>query len=338
VTPLLKSWLLASASAQQHAWAAQSVLRAVAAWRQTRDGQFGPLQLHVLLRFPQRQQHQLAEAALQTIADSAKELAAPLLDCFMSGRGSRACLEACAALAALAPKLAGGLMRGSLALWLSSHESKALSACCALLEAGVQDEDWHKAADRLTLAVLPGLARGEKGAWRACCALLRTGRGNKTLLAAVEGPKWESLEGGAAKHRLEAKRRALEQGAGRGCDEATAVREALLGWRDHGPKARGQAELLLQTAIQKSADANTLIGKRLSALLALPDVAVSIAAVLMLASVLRSEENELCEDWDSVCAAVLALSKTGVRELQTALLSFWMAAIKVRRFVGGFSF
>ncbi len=350
VVPLLVSWI--GGSRQQQQWAAQAVLRAAASWRQLAAQQTGPMALHGLLRFAEREKQ--AQAVLAELASSASALASPFLDAFLGGRDDapRSCLDAAASLAAFDPKLAAGLLRGALAMWLqggggsSNNHAKAMAACCALLaaasehnEEAFRGEEWNNVASKLSKAVAPGVQRGEKSAWRAAAALLRANKGGKELRAAMDSNKWEDMAGGAARHRLEARRLALDdKGGDEAAAAAVALREALLGWRDHGPKARVQAELLLEATVRRSSSPAQLVAKRLSALLALPDTAVVTAGVGMLAHLLRdSELRQACENdeagggdlvWDGVCAAVLALSRTETRELQTVLLSYWMAATK----------
>ncbi len=182
-------------------------------------------------------------------------------------------------------------------------------------------------AARLAVAAGPGLARGEKQSHRCAAALCRAGLG-RLLPAPLPLAPWERTEPGAVRYRLELRRWLLPSAADSEEAAGTAVREALLGWRDCGPKARAQAELLLEAAARSGAGA---AGRQLAAALALPDPAVLAAAVAMLAHVLRAEElRELQPDsfWDGVCGAVLGLSRSAARELQTAALTFWMAAAK----------
>ncbi len=314
MAPLLVSWL-GSAMPPLRAAAGLCVSRAVASFEQVAQQQTGPLQLGALLRVPDAES---AAASLAVIRGTAPTLLQALLASFLA-HGERPALDAASRLAALTrgSEVSAGLLRAALVRWMSGAEPRALAVCEALLP-GVD----AAVAMKLATAILPRLAKGEKSGYRCAVALCRHGFGQ--LVASAPLCNWENLEGGAARYRLELRRHLLGPETG-----AVAVREALLGWRDCGPKARTQAEQLLEVATRNAADAT---GRHLAAALALPDPSVLSGVVAMMAHILRSEElREAVSDpafWDGVCGAMLTLSRTANRELQGAVLVFWMAAVK----------
>ena len=319
VAPLLAAWLASPQPALRRA-AALSLLRAAVSLRQAAAQEPGPLRLAALLHRPDPA---AAAADLEVLRASAPPLLEALLACHLA-HGERGALEAAGCLASLlrGAALPAALFRAALGRWLAAGDARALAVCEALLP-GVEGA----AATRLAAAAAPGLARGQKQSYRCAVALCRAGLG-RLLPTAPLGP-WQDLEAGAARFRLELRRCQLEAGVAADAG-GVAVREALLGWRDCGPKARAQAELLLEAAARAAPDAT---GRQLAAALALPDPAVLAVAVAMLAHLLRSEElREAPSDpdafWDGVCGAVLALSRSASRELQTSALAFWMAAAK----------